>query len=81
MTDVDAYLEGLDGEARDWTAHFVNYMRERHPDCEERFPDGERSRHRMRRVPKRRRFNQGLPFHPPGRKMTDLGGVLHQGGV
>ena len=35
MTDVDAYLGSLDGEARDWTAHFVNYMRERHPDCEE----------------------------------------------
>ncbi len=33
--NVDAYLAGLEGEARDWTAHFVDYMRERHPECEE----------------------------------------------
>ena len=35
MADVDAYLATLAGDARDWMAHFVNYMRERHPECGE----------------------------------------------
>ena len=35
MADVDLYLSGRAGEARDWTAHFIDYMRRRHPECEE----------------------------------------------
>ncbi len=35
MTYIGEYLDGLVGDAREWTAYFVDYMRKKHPDIEE----------------------------------------------